>query len=64
VLALLALAVTFKMLVGLVLTPTNLLSPTSGHASVRPSGQLFWASTPSPVASRLIAFPVGKPFGG
>ncbi len=57
VLALLALAVTFKMLVGLVLTPTNLLSPASGHASVRPSKQLFLASSPRPGPGDLRPFP-------
>jgi uncharacterized protein len=64
VLALLALAVTFKMLVGLVLTPTNLLSPASGHAFVRPSRQLLLASSPGLGTLCPFLFLVNKRFGG
>ncbi len=66
VLALLALAVTFKMLVGMMLTPANLLSPAEGHAYVRPSKQVFLALRPRPGPAHLRAFPLlaGKGFGG
>jgi uncharacterized membrane protein YfcA len=66
VLALLALAVTFKMLVGLVLTPTNLLSPSSGHSSLWLGRQLFLAGSPGPgpEALRPAWLLVNRQFGG
>jgi len=66
VLAVLALAVMFKMLVSMMLTPVHLLSPAEVHAAVRADKQFMSAkgTRSEPAAPRPFPFLVSKPSRG